>query len=218
MKGPDMYTLHYYPENANLAPHMLLEELGVEYQLKMVDRVSNAQKSDEYLKLNPAGRIPALIDGDMAIFESAAIILHLVDQHPTSNMAPAVGTQDRAKFYQWLIFLTNSLQEELMIWLYPERLAGDDEAAEAIVQRASEHRASDYLDVIDNHLEHNGPYFLGHQVSAADLYLTMLAHWASSMKKPPRARANVAKLLDLAISRPAVKRAFKGEGVTDTLA
>ena len=53
-----------------------------------------------------------------------------------------VGTPERAQFYQWLTFLTNSLQEELMIWQYPDRLTGTDAAATAIVKKGAEGRAS----------------------------------------------------------------------------
>ena len=111
-----MYQLHYFPANANAAPHMLLEEIGVKYDLVLVDRANNAQKSREYLKINPNGRIPTLVDGKLIVSEAAAIVLHLVDQHADAGLAPQVGTPERAKFYQWLTFLTNSLQEELMTW------------------------------------------------------------------------------------------------------
>ena len=60
-----------------MAPHFVLEEMGIDYQLQLVDRKSNAHKSDEYLALNPTGRIPTLVDDGEAIFESAAICLHL---------------------------------------------------------------------------------------------------------------------------------------------
>src|SRR5580692_9534611 len=163
-----VYHLHYFPANANAAPHMLLEEIGVQYNLVLVDRAKNAQKSKEYLKINPNGRIPALIDGDLVLFESAAIVLHLVDRHPEAGLAPKVGTQERAKFYQWLTFLTNSLQEELMIWQYPDRLTGTDAAATAVVTRGAEARASAYLDVIETHLKANGPFFVDDKLSAAD--------------------------------------------------
>lgn len=212
-----MYQLYYYPANANAAPHMLLQELGVDYELVLVDRTTNAQKSGEYLKLNPNGRIPALLDQGMVLSEAAAIVLHLVDKHPDAGLAPRVGTPERAKFYQWLIFLTNSLQEELMTWQYPERLTGDDVAATQIVKRGAEARAGKFLDVVEDHLKENGPLFLGNKLSAADFYLVMLSRWARPMSKPPRARPNIAKLLDKVTALPAVRRAYEREGITDEI-
>ena len=212
-----MYQLHYFPSNANAAPQMVLEELGQAYELVLVERGKNAQKSAEYLKINPNGRIPTLVDGGFALFEAAAIVLHLVDKHPEAGLAPKVGTPERAKFYQWLTFLTNSLQEELMIWQYPDRLTGTDAAATAVVKRGAEARASAYLDVIENHLKANGPLFLGDKLSAADFYLVMLARWARPMTKPPRARPNIAKLLDKVTALPSVRRAYERQGVTEEI-
>jgi len=209
-----MYQLHYFPSNANAAPHMVLEELGQNYDLVLVDRVKNAQKSNEYLKINPNGRIPTLVDGKLVLFEAAAIVLHLVDQHPEAGLAPNVGTPERAKFYQWMMFLTNSLQEELMIWQYPDRLTGDDAAATEAVKRGAERRAGAYLDIIEQHLKANGPLFMGETLSAADFYLVMLARWARPMTNPPRSRPNIARLLDMITALPSVRRAYEREGVT----
>jgi glutathione S-transferase len=212
-----MYQLHYFPSNANAAPHMVLEETGQDYELVLVDRAKNAQKSKEYLKINPNGRIPVLVDGDLVLFESAAIVLHLVDQHQEAGLAPKVGTAERAKFYQWMAFLTNSLQEELMIWQYPERLSGTDTAATAVVKQGAEKRAEAYLDVVEQHLKTNGPLFLGETLSAADFYLVMLARWARPMTNPPRSRPNIAKLLDIVTALPSVRRAYEREGVTSEI-
>src|ERR1700686_3437981 len=90
-RNAPMYQLHYFPANANAAPHMLLEEIGANYDLVLVDRANNAQKSREYLKINPNGRIPALVHGNLIVSEAAAIMLHLVDQHPDAELAPQVG-------------------------------------------------------------------------------------------------------------------------------
>lgn len=212
-----MYLLHYFPSNANAAPHMVLEELGQQYELVLVDRAKNAQKSEDYLKLNPNGRIPALVDGDLVMFEAAAIVLHLVDRHPEAGLAPKMGTPERAKFYQWMTFLTNSLQEELMIWQYPDRLTGADAAATEVVKNGAEKRAGAYLDVIERHLKANGPLFLGEVLSAADFYLVMLARWARPMVNPPRSRPHIAKLLDMVSTLPAVRRAYKRECVNDEI-
>src|SRR5262245_48560430 len=60
-KSPAMLQLHYYPGNASLIPHVLLEELGTQFELKHVDRTKNVHKSPDYLKLNPNGLIPVLV-------------------------------------------------------------------------------------------------------------------------------------------------------------
>jgi glutathione S-transferase len=212
-----MYQLHYFPANANAAPHMVLEEIGIKYDLVLVDRAKNAQKSREYLKINPNGRIPTLVDGDLVMSEAAAIVLHLIDQHADAGLAPQIGTPERAKFYQWLTFMTNSLQEELMIWQYPDRLAGSDAAAADVVKRGAEARAGKFLDVIEDHLRTNGPLFLGDRLSALDFYLVMLSRWARPMARPPRSRSNIAKLLDRVTALPSVRRAYEREGITDEI-
>lgn len=212
-----MYQLHYFPGNANAAPHMVLEELGQTYELVLVDRAKNAQKSKAYLTINPNGRIPTLVDRDLVLSEAAAIVLHLVDQHPEAGLAPQVGTPERAKFYQWMTFLTNSLQEELMIWQYPDRLTGSDVGAAEIVRRGAEKRAEAYLDVIEQHLRVNGPLFLGERLSAADFYLVMLARWARPMINPPRSRRHIAELLDKITALPSVRNAYEREGITDEI-
>ena len=117
-----MYKLFYYPRNASWAPHLVLKELGVDHELILVDRKTNAHKSADYLALNPTGRIPTLIDGELVIFESAAICLHLCDQHPQSNLAPKIGDPFRAEFLQWLFYLNSTLQPELMVYFTPANI------------------------------------------------------------------------------------------------
>lgn len=216
-----MIKLYYYPGNANLAPHMLLEELGVAYELVLVDRDRNAHNSPEYLTLNPTGRIPTLIDGELVLYETAAICLHLVDRHPEAGFAPAVGTAARAEFYKWLIYLTNTLQAELITYFYPERLADDDAMAAQIKQHA-EARISKMLDLIENTLAANsagrcGPYLLGAHYTAVDPYLMMLSRWTRMMDNPARTRSHLGRYLELVSARPAVQRAFAAEGLVAPL-
>ena len=83
-----MLQLHYFPANASMIPHILLEELGVPFELKLVDRTVNAHQTPAYLKLNPNGLIPVLVDGDLVLYEAAAICLHLADTHAASGLMP----------------------------------------------------------------------------------------------------------------------------------
>lgn len=208
-----MYQLYYYPGNANLAPHILLEEIGAGYELVLVDRNQNEHKSPAYLKLNPAGRIPVLIDGGLVLYESAAICLHLADRHAAAGLAPELGSSARAEFYKWLMYLTNTLQAELLLYFYPERLT-DDAAAAAQVKAHAESRVGGMLDLIEAALASGmGPFLLGASYRAVDAYLLMLCRWTRNMGHPARARPHLGRFLDTVMARPATQRAFAKEGI-----
>lgn len=207
-----MYALYYYPSTASMAPHMALEEIGAPFELRLVDRTKGAHKEPEYLRLNPNGLIPVLIDGDLTLFESAAICLHLADRHPEARLAPAVGTAQRAQFYKWLTHLTNTVQAELITYFYPERLT-DDPASAAQVKAHAEARVGGMFDRIETALEQSGPFLLGETFSVADLYLFMLSRWTRGMANPARNRPTLRRLLDRIAERPAVKRAVATEGL-----
>ncbi|AOY00778.1 glutathione S-transferase family protein [Jeongeupia sp. USM3] len=208
-----MYELHYYPGNANLAPHIVLEELGAAHTLRLVDRTQNAHKSADYLKLNPTGRIPVLVDDALVLFETAAICLHLVDRHPEAGLAPAVGSRERAHFYKWLVYLTNTLQAETLTYFYPERLC-DDAAQADVIRHHAEVRINEMLDLLEAEFaRHGGSWLLGEHYSAADAYLLMLCRWTRGMHRPARSRPHLAAFLARGMARPAVQRAFAAEGI-----
>jgi glutathione S-transferase len=205
-----MYILYYYPSNANLAPHVLLEEIGAPYRLELVDRDKGAHKSPEYLRLNPAGLIPVLVDGELVLPETAAICMHLADKHPAAGLAPKLASSERANFYRWFVYLTNTLQAEILTHAYPERLAGDAAGAQAI-QRSALLRISGMLDLIEQHLAEHGPFLLGPHYSAVDPFLFMLCRWTRNMPSPARERPHIKQLLDTLMQRPAVQRAHAQE-------
>ena len=146
--------LHYYPSTASMVPHILLEEIGAPYERVLVNRTQNAHKSPAYLALNPNGLIPLFTDGELVLYETAAICLHLCDTHPQAGLAPALGSPQRAHFYKWLMWLTNTLQSTLIVYFYPERWvdAGHtDEAAE--VKRHAQARLGELLDQVRSEIE-----------------------------------------------------------------
>jgi glutathione S-transferase len=213
-----MIQLHYYPSTASMAPHMLLREMDVPFELLLVDRTQNAQKMTSYLKLNPNGLIPVLADGDLILYEAAAICLHLCDTHPAAGLAPAVGTAERAHFYKWLMWLTNTLQATLMAYFYPERwvIAGNDKGA-AEVKEQAETKVGLLLDQLDAELvkqvqTHAVPWLLGARYSAVDIYALMLCRWTRNFEsRPARDRAQLGPYLQRLLARPAVVRTFAAE-------
>ena len=212
-----MLQLHYFPGNASMTPHMLLEEIGVPYALQYVDRAVQAHKSAEYLKLNPNGLIPVLIDGDLVLYETAAICLHLADTQPAVALAPKLGSAERAHFYKWIAWCTNTLQAALIIYFYPERWA-DDAAAIAQVKAHAEASIGRMLDQLDAQFaQHGGPFLLGSTFSAADPYAFMLCRWTRGFAHPARQRPHLGPFLARMLERPAVQRVIAQEGLTAPL-
>lgn len=215
-----MIQLHYYPGNASLVPHLLLEELGVPFELALVDRAQQAHKSPAYLKLNPNGLIPVLVDtspdGELVLYETAAICLHLLDTHPDAGLAPAVGTPARAHFYKWLTWLTNTLQAALIIYFYPERWA-DEPAAVAQVKAHAEAKIGAMLDQLDAELAARGPWLLGAGFSALDLYAFVLCRWTRGFTRPARSLPQLGPYLQRVLERPAVQRTLAAERIAAPL-
>lgn len=197
-----------------MAPHFILEELKVDFELIIVDRKSNAQKSPDYLALNPAGRIPTLIHNDFAIFESPAICIHLAEAHPSSNLIPRIGDKNRALFLQWMMFLTNTVQAELMLYSYPQKHTTDVGTIESIVE-AQEARITEMFRLLDQELE-NKDFLIGQSISACDYFLFMLAVWADELKKPPLSFNNLSKYLCKLAQRDAIINVCKKENLSLT--
>jgi glutathione S-transferase len=205
-------TLHYFPGNASLTPHMLLRELGAPFELQRVDRAANAQKSPAYLKLNPNGLIPVLQDGDLVLYETPAIVLHLLDTHPQAGLAPAVGTHERAEFYKWLMWLSG-LQALAPHYFYPERLvAPGNTAGAAEVKAQVEARIAALIDQIDARLA-SQPWMGGERFSALDCYTFMLCRWTRGMQRPARTLPHIGPYLTRVLARPAVQQTLAAEGL-----
>jgi glutathione S-transferase len=113
-----MYLLHYAPDNASLVIRLVLEEAGLPYRAVLVDRARNAQNSDAYRQINPAGRIPTLETPQGPIFETGAILLWLADRH---GLGPTENEAGRLVLLKWLFFLSNTLHADLIRIFYPER-------------------------------------------------------------------------------------------------
>jgi glutathione S-transferase len=212
-----MMELHYYPSTAAMVPHILLEEIGAPFQRVLVDRAVGAHKTPEYLKLNPNGLIPVLVDGGHAIYETAAITLHLCDTHPQAALAPAAGTVERAGFYQWLVWLTNTLQASLIVYFYPERWMNEGNADGAAELKASaERRVGVLLDMLEAELARHGqPWFGGARYSALDPYVFTLCRWTRNFKAAPaRERRLLGPYLQRVLARPAVQRVIAAEQLT----
>ena len=125
--------LYYAPQTRAGRPRWLLEELGVPYEIVPVDLAQGEHKKPEYMKIHPHGAVPALADGDLVLFESAAICMYLADKYPEKKLAPAVGTPARGLYYQWMIYTMATLEPPVVqIFLNTVMLPEAERSAAAV--------------------------------------------------------------------------------------
>ena len=99
-----MLTLYHNPQSRSTTVHYMLHEIGVPFDIVPIDLKAGEQKSAEFLKTNPMGKIPVLTDGDRIITETPAIVAYLADRYPDAGLAPAIDDPDRAAYLRWLFF------------------------------------------------------------------------------------------------------------------
>jgi glutathione S-transferase len=218
-----MLQLHYFPGNASLIAHIVLEELGVPFELKYVDRAASAHKSADYLALNPNGLIPVLVDPSfgsegrpLVVYETAAVCMHLADTHPVDRLLPPLGSAERAQAYKWLAWLANTLHATLILYFYPERWG--DAAAAAQLRASAEAKIGTLLDQLDAEFARHGrPWLLGDAYSVCDPYAFVLCRWTRGFSRPARSLPHLQPFLARMLERPAVRRAFTTEGLKPPL-
>ncbi len=216
------YLLFYNPDSANIVVRMALEELGVDYRDELVDR-RRTNRSEAFLRLNPRGLLPLLVDEEAGVTasETGAILLYLADTH--GSLAPADGA-DKATFLKWLFYLSNTVHADLRLQFYTARYVGDETHIETLRARMRE-RFGEHMALVENALgEHDRPYLMASGLSVADFYLAACVRWAqlypSSGPVEPWVLDGLPRLtacLDELERLPSVVRAFDREGIAAPL-
>lgn len=192
-----MYVLYGGRFTRAVGPQMVLEEAGLDYELRDVDIVTDEHLSSEFRALNPAGYVPALVtpEGNV-LHEASGIMLYLADRHCMGDLVPGVDTPERGVFYSKFFFLTNDIQPAMKRYYYPHRFSSDPADADRIKAQAYD-IAMERWSVIESHLAANGPYYLGDQISIADFFMAM---WVAFGFEGPHS------LLD---DYPAIRRCYQ---------
>ncbi|MBN8481001.1 MAG: glutathione S-transferase family protein [Xanthomonadales bacterium] len=208
-----MYTLYYSPGTASMAVHLALLEAGVAHELRLIDFDARGQKDPDYLRLNPNGLVPTLVIDGTAYYECAALLLLLGERHPEAGLAPMPGAPTRGLYLQWMLHLANTLQPAFRQWFYPSDFGPieDDDTMREYARR----RIEAVWERLDAHLAANGPCVLGADFGIVDLYATMLMRWSRNMPKPADRWPALAALAARVKARPAWKRLYEIEGLTE---
>ena len=192
-----MYKLYGGTFTRALAPQMVLEEADLPYELHVVDMAAKEHRSAEFLSLNPAGFVPALVtpEGDV-LHEAAAIMLYLTDRHGLDELAPPASDPQRGVFLSKLFYFTNDVQPPFKRFFYAYRYALR-KADVADVTAQSREMVCERWQVLEDWLSANGPYHLGDRFTFADLHVAM---WMAYGFEEPG---------DLADQFPASRRLFE---------
>jgi glutathione S-transferase len=196
--------LYYAPQTRAARPRWMLEEIGVPYELVTLDMTKGEHKKPEHLKIHPHGAVPALVDGDLVLFESAAICMYLADKFPEKKLAPPVGTPARGTYYQWMFYSMATLEPPLLEIFMNTVMLPEAERSPAAVAKAKAQFAA-IAPVLANALR-GRTYMLGEQFTAADVMIGGMLGWATFMGllgDHPELQAYVKRLAE----RPAFQRA-----------
>lgn len=202
------YKLFYAPGSAAMGVRVILEEIGLPYELIRSTIAMDESRPPEQLAINPNGWVPVLMWGDNGMYECAAITVFLCDRHPDASLAPRVDEPERGLYLQTLVYFSNSVQNAFQLNYYPDRFA-DSAADEPSAQRRGIRRLRETWKVIDDQIGDN-EWVLGERFSAVDIYLFMLTTWLSPARGHPTTDEfpNVKRIADAVMSRPSVQLVY----------
>ena len=193
-----MLKLYGTPPTRALRVIWLLNELGLEYEMVPVDLLGGEHRKLDFLSLNPAAKVPVLVDGDLVITESAAIQLYLAEKNPEAGYIPTT-VESRAQMYRWIFFLVTEIEQPLWriarhTFIYPEnqRLPQDIDLARQ--------EGIEMVAVLERHMK-DREFLVGDRLSVADFTAAYTLDWANEeqmLENAPRLKA----YLELLYARP----------------
>jgi glutathione S-transferase len=186
--------LYEFGPTRSIRARWILQELGSDFEALPVNLQAGAHRDPQYLELNPAGKVPVLVDGDLVLTESVAIVLYLAEKYAERGFLPD-DVQLRAETYRWILFAVTELEQPL--WriarhttLYPE---ADRLPADVLLARR------DFLPmaaILENHMK-DRIYVVGDSITAADFVVAYTLDWAGEAKllgECPALRAYVERM------------------------
>ncbi len=190
--------LYYNPQSRAAIAKWMLDECGAEYEIEHVDFQKRQHKTPEFMKINPAGKLPALVDGDARVFEAAAICLYLGDKYPQAGLAPAIYAPERGRYLSLMVYSTAQLEPSMGDVLMkldtpPQRGWNSfEEVKTALEQELGE-----------------GPYLFGEWFTAADVMIGSILLW-QRMVGSSTGRPRLEAYADRLAARPHAMKMPKG--------
>ena len=182
--------LYFNPQSRAVIAKWMLDECGAKYEIVPIDFNKREHKAPEFLKINPAGKLPALVDGDAKVFEGAAICMYLADKFPEAELAPKIGAPERGRYLSLMVYSTAQIEPAM----------GD---AIMKVETAPQRGWANFetvKDVVEGELG-AGPYLFDEQFTAADVMIGSMFIW-KRMLGMPEDRPKLETYVDRLLARP----------------
>lgn len=167
--------LYEFAPTRSIRARWILQELGVDFEAISIDLPARQHHGAEFLELNPAGKVPVLVDGDLVLSESVAIVLYLAEKYPDRGFIPT-DPELRAEVYRWILFTVTELEQPL--WriskhtaIFPEEMRIPADVA--LARREFLPMAA----VLENHMKCRA-YVVGDRLTAADFIVAYTLDWA----------------------------------------
>ncbi|MGI9319158.1 MAG: glutathione S-transferase family protein [bacterium] len=201
-----MYQLYCARNTYAMGVHVLLEELGVAYQLCEVTLYSDPADPD-FIEVSPHARVPALRYAGGTIFESGAIAIYLTDRYGERGFGVATGDPDRPLFLQWMMYLSSTLQPEVLIQFHPENYFADAVQQQQL-KKASMARLNNIWSVLDDAYK-DGPWIIDNRPTAVDVCLAIQAQWSINFPGSIADFPNVHRMLQTISKRRAYRQVMQ---------
>lgn len=204
-----MLRFFYAPETCALASHIALEEAGAAYEAHRIDFAREQQRSPEYLKVNPKGRVPALATDRGILTETPAILAYVAQAYPKADLAPLDDPFAFAQVQAFNSYLCSTVHVNHAHRMRGYRWADDPAAWEAMKKKVPQSVGECYRLIEGEMLK--GPFVLGERYTIADAYLFTLSGWVRGDGLDIDDYPKVREHRRLMKERPAVRRALQAE-------
>ena len=192
-------TFFHAPQSRSAGALVLLEELGADYEMKVLSLKQGDQRKAEYLRVNPMGKVPAIVHDGALVTEQGAVYAYLADLYPEAGITPAIGDPLRGPYLRWLFYYGSSFEPALI-----------DKSMKREPAPPATSPYGDYdtmLKTLTDQLS-TGPWLLGERFTAADVLWGTALRWTTMFKLVPETPV-VADYIARVAARPAVARAAK---------
>jgi len=206
-----MDTLYYSPGACSLIVHCLLEEMGSPFEARRVDLAAKEHHGEAYRRINPKGKVPALVTAEGTLTECMAIIEHICDRQGDAKLLPRPGTWQRAKTFEQMATLATEVHPLFNRFFHADDFS-DDTAVQGDVKSHATARLVAYFRAEDEALD-GRTYWSGDTLSAADFYFMVIARWGRWLEPSALRMKNIERFFRRMTERPAVARAMGREGI-----